>query len=174
MVIINRFKYVLTMLVLMATLFQCSTAQKLQKEAPINFGEVYCQTWVAGIQGGGSGLNLYIPTSHMTLDHQTLDSVYFRGQVAKLEIKEGSDGIIYVGRFQSNFNQPKDDVILSSDQTEEYQNKLPIKTIQIPFELGDDECVVSYQKNDKTLNYKISNIVQKAPLNYPSAPPNRR
>lgn len=174
MTIFKRISYLLAMLILMASFSQCSSAQKLQNEAPLTFGDVYCQKWVAGIQGGGSGVNLFIPTNLKTYDHQKLDSVYFRGQSAKLEIKESSSGLLYIGRFKSEFNQPKQDIVLSGDHKEEYTNQLPKKPIEIPFELKDDECVVSYRKDDKTLYFKISNIVQKAPLNYPSAPPNRQ
>ncbi len=151
----------------MASFSQCSSAQKLQKEAPAQFGEVYYQNWTAGVSGGGSGLNLFIPVMNTSVE---LDSVYFKGRASKLEMKNGNE-ILYVGRFQTDFNQPKD-VVMSSDANEEYNNQL-IKTDEsMPFELKDHECVVSYTKSGKTQYYKISNIKEREPLNYPSAPPN--
>lgn len=170
MTIFKRITYLFAMLILTASFSQCSTAQKLQKEAPLTYDEVYSQRWIAGIQGGGSGVNLFIPVTSQS--EIVLDSVYFRGQASKLEIRK--DTALYIGRFQSEFNQPKQDIVLSSDQKEEYNNQLPKKSVEIPFELKDDECVVSYQKGDKTLYFKISGITQKAPLNYPSTPPNRQ
>ena len=153
----------------MASFSQCSTAQKLQKNAPTQFGDVYCQKWTAGVKGGGSGLNLFIQTDSKTYEHSVFDSVYFRGKYVKLEIKETNQGLMYIGRFKTEFNQPKD-IVISSDSNEEYDNQLPQKTEVIPFELKDNECVVSYIKDDKTLYYKISNVQQREPLSYPSAP----
>lgn len=170
MKIIKYVTYSLAMLMLMGTFSQCSTAQKLQNDLPVALGEVYFQQWISGIQDGGSGINLFIPVT--TKSDIILDSAYFRTQVKKLEVKTGTQ--LYVGRFDSAFNQPKYDIILSSDPKEEYSNQMPSKTINIPFELKDDECVVSYKKEGETLYFKISNITQKATLNYPSAPPNRQ
>ncbi len=170
MKLIKHILYLFIMLFLLASFSQCSTSQNLQKKAPLNFGEVYSQRWVAGIQGGGSGTNLFIPITSQS--EIKLDSVYFRGQVTKLEVSK--DAMLYVGRFKTDFNQPKQDLILSSDQTEEFNNQLPKKPIKIPFELSDDECVISYRDNNKVMYYKISNIVEKEPLNYPSTPPNRQ
>lgn len=167
---IKRITFLLAMFILMASFSQCSSAQKLQKEIPVSIDEVYCQRWTAGIQGGGSGLNIFIPVSSKA--PIVLDSVYFRGQAAKLEVKSNTQ--LYIGRFKTAINQPKQDVILSTDMAEEYNNQLPKKATKIPFELNDDECVVSYQKENKTLYFKITNISEKEALNYPSAPPNRQ
>ena len=155
------------MLVFMASFSYCSSAQKLQKTAPVEFGEVYCQSWVAGVQEGGSGLNLYIPVKDTSI---VLDSVYFRGKVAKLEFS--SSNSLYVGRFKTAVNQPKVN-IFSSDPKEEYTNKRQQKEALIPFDLKDDECVVSYKKENDIKYYKISNVKQKEPLNYPRTPPNK-
>jgi hypothetical protein len=165
---LKHIPFLVAMLILMASFSQCSTAQKLQGEAPTQFGDVYCQKWVAGVSGGGSGFNLFIPVMNESIK---LDSVYFRGKISKLEFKTG-ELPTYIGRFENDFNQPKD-IIISSDRNEEYDNKLSKKLVVIPFELKDDECVVSYIKGDKIVYYKISNIEQKRPVNYPMASPDK-
>ena len=99
-----------------------------------------------------------------------MDSVYFRGKAAKLEFSQ--DIAQYVGRFKTAVNQPKD-IILSSDPKEEYANKISPKEALILFDLEADECVISYKKENNIKYYKISNVKQKEPLNYPSAPPNK-
>ena len=141
MKLLKQTSFLIVMLILMASFSQCSTAQKLQKNAPTQFGDVYCQKWTAGVKGGGSGLNLFIPAMDKSIQ---LDSVYFRGKVVKLEVKPG-DLTLYIGRFKTEFNQPSD-VVMSSDSNEEYGNQLPEKVKIIPFELKDDECVVSYKE----------------------------
>ena len=87
----------------MASFSQCLSAKKIQEEAPLALGQVYCQEWIAGIEGGGAGLNIYIPTVNSFVE---LDSVYFRRNVAKLEIKSLNE-TIYIGRFISDLNKKK-------------------------------------------------------------------
>ncbi len=160
---------IISIFILVTFLFSsCSSAQKLQKKAPIKLGDVYCQSWVAGIKGGGSGLNLFIPTQTTDLNHTKLDSVYFRGKSVKLEAIENKT-IVYVGRFENDFNQKKD-IIMSSDPNEEYGNEIPKIMPKIPFELKENECVVSFQDGGETKYFKIENVTEKATQNYPGAP----
>ncbi len=167
MKIFERISFLAIMLLIMASLSQCSSAQKLQNDAPSAFGSVYFQTWIAGVSGGGSGLNIFIPVTDSSV---RLDSVYFRGSVSKLEVKP-SNPTLHIGRFNTGLNQANA-IILSSNPKEEYTNTLPKVTPGIPFELKDNECVVSYTQEGKVFYYKISNVIQKAAVNYPSAPPN--
>ncbi len=154
---------------LIAITTNCSSAQKLQEKSPVEFGDIHFQKWTAGVKGGGSGINLYIPVKNEMIK---IDSIYFRGQVSKAEVKP-KDSSLYIGRFDTKFNQSKD-IILSSDSMEEAKNKLPVKDKPIPFELENDECVISYSKKGKTLYYKISDLKERAAEYYPSTQPNRQ
>lgn len=156
----------LLILIVMTGFIQCSSAQKLQKKAPVEFGEVYAQKWTAGVQGGGSGINVFIPVKDTSI---VLDTIFFRGQKVKLQFNDGNQAY-YVGRFKTEFNQ-SNDIILSSEMKEEAKNKLPNVYEEMPFEFSDDECVISYRKGDQTFYFKISNIKMEQPLHYPSAPP---
>lgn len=148
---------------------QCSSTKNLQDKAPAKFGQVYCQKWVAGIQGGGAGLNIFIPTEDTSI---ILDSVYFRGKAAKLEVQY-QKGKIFIGRFISDFNKKKD-IIMSNEPKAEFGNEMPKVPQTIPFKLKDNECVISY-KDGKTIKYfKIDNVVEKELIPYPSAPPNKQ
>ena len=144
---------------------QCSSTKELQSEAPITIGKVFYQKWIAGIEGGGSGLNIFIPVNDTSI---ALDSVFFRGKAAKLETKPQNQSL-YIGRFISQFNKRRD-LIMSSDSIAEYGNKLPIVEQKIPFELQSNECVVSYIDGQKTKYFKINNVVEKASLHFPMAP----
>lgn len=152
----------------MASFSQCSSAKDLQKKAPVEMEQVYFQKWVAGVEGGGAGLNLFIPVKDSSVK---LDSVYFRGKGTKLDIKPGEN--LYVGRFISDFNKPKD-MVVHADPKKEYGNEMPEIPKEIPFKLKDDECVVSYADRGKTKYFKIENIVEKDMLAYPSAPPDKQ
>ena len=149
----------------------CSSAQKLEKQISFKIGEVYYQHWVAGIQGGGSGINIFIPIDDLDTNIQ-LDSVYFRGKAAKLEFKSNFP-TLFMGRFISLSNNKKE-IIMSDNPKDEYTNKLPPKKENIPFELKPNECVISYLQEGKTKFYKIGNVIEKKTEFYPSAPPRKQ
>lgn len=156
-------------LFVVASFSQCSSSKELQEKGPITFGKVYYQAWVAGIEGGGSGINIFIPVEETALAHIKLDSVYFRGKVSKLETK--TDDRLYVGRFSTPANQQKD-IKMTNEPYGEYGNTATGLSENFPFQLKNDECVVSYKDNSQTKYYKIENITEKARVEYPSAPPN--
>ncbi len=162
---IKQLTTLILVLVVMCSFSQCSGTRSLDKKAPVKFENPYYQSWVAGVEGGGSGINVFLPLKEKNSE---LDSIYFRGQSAKLEWKQEAG--VYVGRFNSELNR-KNDMILSSDPMEEYGNQLPVVKTSIPFELRDDECVISYQKRGKTRYFKLEGLVEKAAIPYPSAPP---
>ena len=155
-------------LLIMAGFSQCSSTKNLQEKAPVDIDQVYFQKWIAGVEGGGSGLNIFIPVKETI---PKLDSVYFRGKVIKLEIDES--GLLYIGRFLTGLNQ-KNDMIMSNDPNAEYGNKAPGKLQKFPFTLKETECIISYQKDGKTKYFKIEEIVEKEMIAYPGPPPNKQ
>ncbi|AUP79350.1 hypothetical protein C1H87_11780 [Flavivirga eckloniae] len=136
---------------------QCASTQKLEDKLPLEIDNVYYQHWTSGVEGGGSGYNLFIPIKSNPNDIM-LDSLYFKEQQVKLELKGET---VFVGRFKSEANK-KQDIIMSSNRLEEYKNEVPKLTKKMPFELNDTECVVTYKKGNKTKYHKIPNITQKA------------
>ena len=135
-------------MVIMASFSQCSSAYKLQKNAPKSLGESYFEQWVSGMAQGPSGINVFIKVED---DNIQMDSVYFRGKGIKL-VKDSSDNMLYVARFISKSTN-KEDMMMSSDSKQEYGNKAPEIPKKIPFDLKANECIVSYQLNGKTLYY---------------------
>ena len=57
--VLNSAAYMLLLLTLTST--TCSKYKQLQKEPPVKIGQVYFQKWISGVQGGGSGIDLFIP-----------------------------------------------------------------------------------------------------------------
>lgn len=165
---IKNIIFSILLLTIMTSFSQCSSSQTLQEKAPVTLGEVYFERWNAGVQGGGSGINLFIP---VTTNSIVLDSVFFRGKSTKLETK-AQNAMLYIGYFKTEFNQPKD-MVMSSNPLDEYHNPLPIQKEKIPFILKDSECVVSYKDGQTTKYFKIENITEKQTINYPSAPNNK-
>lgn len=138
--------------VIALTLFKCKSVPKLQKEAPTSLKEAYSQKWNAGYKDGVSGTDLYIQLHDKSI---ILDSVYFKEHVVKLKIAS-TDSLLFVGRIKSNTK-----ITNNLKQT-------PFSTFQI----NDSECIISYKKEDNLSlqYYKISNIIMRQPINYPSSP----
>mgnify|MGYP006945858782 CR=1 FL=1 len=145
----------------MTSFSQCSSAKKLQETTPINLGEVYYQSWVAGVRGGGSGVNVFIPIESNP-NNIELDSIYFKGQKSKLEITNSK---LAIGRFLTDANQ-MEDVIMSIEPQAEYGNKAPELPKKAPFELKEDQCVISYKQGKTIKYYKILNMIRKQSVNY--------
>ena len=138
-------------LFIIATSISCTSVPKLQKEAPTEIESVYYQKWNAGTKESGSGINVFIDIKDPLV---TLDSVYFRGQATKLQ-QNPNNSSLYVGRFKVQVNDSIDN------------SKKPSHWV---FQLEDNECVISYFEEQKVLYYKITNIVMRQSINYPSLP----
>ena len=164
MKLLKNISFSLVLLIIISSFSQCSSAQKLEKNSSINFGDVYCKKWISGIKEGGSGTNLFIPIIKSNKNIQ-LDSVYFRGKATKLELSY--DSLHYVGRFKK-IEKKSYDIIMSSDPREEYGNKMPELPKKMPFELKQSECVVMYLENNKAKYVKIGNIKTKSEPQFPS------
>lgn len=152
-----KFFKILSMLGLSSLFFmQCSSQKKLQDTVSFKTDHAYFQHWVAGIKGGGSGVNVFIPVIS-ELKNLKLDSIYFKGRLVPLETKPQNPNL-YIGRVSTAGNQQPDFTDTSTS---------------IPFELKDNEAVVTYQENGKTKYYKIENIEEKKAKHFPSAQPKR-
>lgn len=169
MILFKKWAYFLLMLLGILSFSKCASIQKLDKALPLDIGEVYYQHWVSGVQGGGSGFNIFIPIT-ANPKNIMLDSVYFKENQAKLEYRNNT---VFIGRFKTLANQ-KQDIIMSNEPFAEYGNMVPETPKKIPFELKEDECVVSYLEAGKAKYFKIKKIKRKDSKLYQSAPPKKQ
>ncbi len=142
--------------VVMMSFSQCASMQKLEVNSPVKFKEVYYKEWSNPARGMGSGLNLCLVLLQ-DINSVELDSVYFRKKQAKLVHTKNNT---FIAKFETDKNKTHD-IIMSADPKEEYGNTLPKVEKPIPYELNDNECVVSYKDGDKTKYFKISDINKK-------------
>ena len=150
-------------------LLGCKTTNSLHyvSEIPILIEAPYYQSWVAGVQGGGRGIDVVFPVKD--LNSITPDSIHFRGQRAKAVYKNQ----MIVGHFSSPQNQPVD-VILSNEPFAEAKNQLLPKEDRSALELESNACVLSYTAENKRYYYKITNLTQRPSTPYPTPPPQLR
>ena len=148
-----------------ASFINCSTVKTntFTDAAPFIITAPYYNSWISGIEGGGSGINVFLPVSDTR--NIDIDSIHFRGEKAIVEKKES----LIIGRFKTTLNQSRD-LIMSSNPKDEFQNKLIYKFDLSPFVLADNECVVSYRLQNKRHYYKISDLKKAPHIAYPSAP----
>ena len=142
----KKLKCILFLLLVLSAFLTCSSAKKLQKEAPKTIGKAYYQNWVAGVHGGGSGTNVFIETKNK---NSNLDSIYFHGKVAKLA-KKPMNKKLFIGYFKSEAN-------VQEFKVKDSKSKAVVAE-DFPFDLKKNECVVSYIDNGKTKYFKIENL----------------
>ena len=63
---------------------------------------------------------------------------------------------------------------MSSNRLTEYGNKVPNLLKTSPFQLNEDEYVVSYKFKNKVRYFKIDKILKKETRNFMSAPPRKQ
>ncbi|MBX2828977.1 MAG: hypothetical protein KTR22_12500 [Flavobacteriaceae bacterium] len=140
------------------------TMYSLEQEPPFKIAGSYFQKWVAGVEQGGSGVNVYITIKDISEDIE-IRNVYFRNKVGKAKVNP-SNPDKFVAYFKKEMNR---DIIMDSDPAKEAKNT---PSDEFPFDLDDDEAVISYFQNDTEKYFKISEIEEKPMIAYPSTNPN--
>ena len=106
------------------SIVNCKTSQEpvlqFQSTAPLGITAPYYNSWVAGVQGGGSGTNVFLPLKEN--GNIVVDSLHFRGEKSAVETRDK----LIIGRFRHSTNQKKD-IIMSSNPQDEYNNKRACK-----------------------------------------------
>ncbi len=136
------------------------TGYSFDQEPPFTLGAVFYQDWVAGVREGGSGTNVHINIESYMEDVVIMD-VYFRNKKEKAQ-NSSRHFDQYVGYFK---NKARPDIIMDIDPIKESQNTPPEP---FPFQLEDDEAVLSFRHKDEVKYVKISNMERKPMLAYPS------
>jgi hypothetical protein len=162
--------FLLTIPFLLLSFSNCGGAKTNNKQKtfvgnpPFKIANAHYQKWVAGVQGGGSGINVFITLSDVDKDVVVQD-IYFRKHIleAKNSIQKPNEYIGYL------INKNNRNVVMDRDPVKEAQNT-PSKPF--PFQLADNEAVISYWFGGKKNYYKISNLAEKELIPYPKANPN--
>ena len=151
-------------LFLMVVIFvSCVSTKKTKDNTPFKIADAYYQSWSAGVRGGGSGTNVFIKMG-ANPKGIVLDSIYFLGKRAKLTSQKEAG--LYIARFPSKINK-KRDIIMSNEPFEEYGENIIDIPEKIPFELKENECVVTYNENQTIKYYKIDEVLKKQTSQYP-------
>ena len=132
---------------------------------PFELGNATCQEWKGGRPESGSGLLLEIPVLSENLEQTRLQQAFFRGKITDITMESGDKGWIAKAKFR-NSKMAKPDIVMDVDSKKEVGNKPPKAEEKFPFELGQNECVVSYSEGETIKYFKIEGIKEKSPLFY--------
>ena len=133
----------------------CSSQDKVIKESAI---VASYQGWVAGVRGGGSGINFYIDLKSELPANIELKKVIFRGYEVPFEKQDNL-------HFQAMIKTPGNQQKFDGDDSQIFTSPKNALT------LADNEAILVFSKNGKEYQQKITNVVEKPALEYPSAKP---
>jgi hypothetical protein len=140
---------------------QCGAA-KFDKNPPFEITSAIVQNWDGG-QPGIQGKNLKITyTSNRTIQ---FDSIFFDKRSTYLQVKNTNERKMVVGYFKS---KEKQDLILDENPVKELQNVVPILK-EVPFQLKENEAVISYTIKGKKKYFKILTIEEEKDVLFPSS-----
>jgi hypothetical protein len=131
---------------------QCGSTS-LVKNPPFKIESATYTNWVGGVPGV-SGKRVTIKLSEKT--NITFDSLFFQKRKTKIELIEANGVTVLIGHFSTSKAQARD-LVLHVDSTKELKNKAP-KPDTFPFELKENEAIISYIVGNETRYYKIENI----------------
>lgn len=150
----------LTLLSLGIILFSCKSSM-FEKTTPFKIKKATYQHWVGG-QPGVSGIKITFELSNIK-ENVTLQNVYFKNTKEKLYLRNSDKNTILTANINTG-NRDEIDLVIHKDTNKEYGNKLPGAKLDFPFELKEDECVISYLLNEKEHLYKL--ILTKGKANF--------
>lgn len=110
------------------------------------------QEWYAGIKIGGTGMNVIVPIVNKQ-ENIKIDSVYFRNLKGPL--------VENYGRYTA----------VLKNKSPYYTFKKAEKDKDFPFDLGDNECAISFIENGETKYIKVTDLSEKAGTYYENGPP---
>ena len=137
------------------TLISCKTTEIIVQEN--NFSASY-ETWVAGVRGGGCGINLYLELKSELPSNVELKKVIFRGYEVPFEKQ---DNLHFQAMIKTSGNQQKFD----GDDSQIYTSPKNALT------LSENEAILILLKNGKEIRQTIKEVKEKPMLLYPSAKP---
>ncbi|WP_338376080.1 hypothetical protein [uncultured Flavobacterium sp.] len=145
---------ILVVLILFS-LVSCSSSKEISPNLTDNIESVYYQKWIAGVQGGGSGINFHVNLNLPLKDNVKLEKVQFDTyEVAFEKISETE----YVAKINSHQN----DLILDENPKKEYGNQAP------KVSLKSNEANLIFSINGKEVIKNIQKVKEKPMIAYPS------
>ena len=147
-------KYLVTIL-LSLVIISCSSTHIIAQD---NIESATYQGWIGGVRGGGGGINFNLKLKSELPKGVELKRVIFKGFEVPFTQQ---DALSYNAAIITGVNQERFEGDKKSTSTSPKNN----------IELKDNEAILVFSKNGKEYQQKITNVVEKPALEYPSARP---
>lgn len=154
---------ILSILTIIIGFSQCGTT-KFAKNPPFKIESATYTNWVGGVPGV-SGTRVEVRLSEK--EPIVFDSLYFQKKRTKIEVSIQNKIMILIGHFSTS-NRKENHLILHSNTKMELKNKVP-KATKFPFNLKENEAIISYKVANKVKYFKIENIKEGKRNHYPKA-----
>jgi len=139
-------------------LIQCKSTQ-FDAKPPFNIINATYNNWIGGREGV-SGIRLVF--NYESQEIVKFQKVYFAKKEGSLEINKKEGKTFLTGHISTSTSR---DITIDFDTKKEIKNKLP--ETAFPFELKENEAVLSYLQNGVTKFYKVENIIKTKTVFYP-------
>ncbi|GGG39221.1 hypothetical protein GCM10011414_05710 [Croceivirga lutea] len=146
--------------ILVLTMFSymgCAPQKSFVKNPPFEVGEAVCYNWVGGRAESGKGTVVSIPLSGESIENITFKQLFFRGKATNIKLEKIESGWVAKGNFYETKTE-KPDRIMHSDAEKEVGNQPPMIPEKIPFELADNEGVISYIEGEIVKYVKLKDV----------------
>ncbi|GFD91462.1 hypothetical protein KUL156_40650 [Alteromonas sp. KUL156] len=141
-------------LILALSFTKCASV-KMENNHPFKIESASYSHVTGGVKGSYNSTNLIINfTAEKPVDFQ---KVYFQNRITKAVVEQHNDKQYIAARYKTSSNE-LNDLILHADPKKEFGNT-PAE--EFPFELKENEAMVSYIIEGKTHYVKIENIIKK-------------
>lgn len=132
----------------------CSNKSKfsIEKQSDFIVAEANYHEWISGVRGGGSGLSVFIVVDNFEAIKETiqLKGIYFMKKYAELKFHSPNKYQAFI-----NTNKNSKDEYFEGDDVKAIVNEKKDETFPFPFNLNENEAVISYTINNKLKYSKI-------------------
>ncbi|AZJ34519.1 hypothetical protein [Tenacibaculum singaporense] len=144
-------------LILALSFTKCASV-KMENNHPFKIESASYSHVTGGVKGSYNSTNLIINfTAEKPVDFQ---KVYFQNRITKAIVEQHNDKQYIAARYKTSSNDRKD-LILHADPKKEFGNTPNTPAEEFPFELKENEAMISYVIGEKTHYVKIENIIKK-------------
>ena len=151
-----------SILVILFGFSQCG-GSTLVKNPILKVEKAFYNKWVGG-QPGVSGTKVEIHLEDV--QEVIFVALYFQGKRTQVEVSKIDKFTRIIAHFSTSKRKNRN-LILDADITKELENTLP-SLEEFPFQLKENEAMLSYKKENKTVYFKIENIKKVQSIPFPS------
>ncbi|MCI2229507.1 hypothetical protein MC378_10045 [Polaribacter sp. MSW13] len=153
-----------SMLLILFGFAQCAST-KFEENPPFKISVATYNHWVGGQPGvSGTKVNIYLAEK----SNIVFDSLFFLNKKNKIEVREVKGSSILIANYSTSVANNRN-INLNLDSKKELTNQVPsIK--KFPFELKENEAVISYKIKDKIKYFKIVKLKKAQTDFYPTRP----